>query len=39
MRRGGERYYAALQEKIASSVEKRGKNVLIDNSMSFGGTK
>lgn len=35
----GGRYYEALKEKIASSVEKRGKNVLIDNSMSFGGTK
>lgn len=34
-----ELYFGELKKKIATSREKTGKDILIDNSMSFGGTK
>lgn len=34
-----EQYLAELQKRIATSREKTGEDILIDNSMSFGGTK
>ena len=32
-------YYAELKKHIDSSREKAGEDILIDNSMSYGGTK
>lgn len=34
-----EQYWAELQKRIATSREKKGEDILIDNSKSFGGTK
>lgn len=32
-------YFTELQKRIAASKVKTGEDILIDNSMSFGGTK
>ena len=34
-----ELYWEELQKRIATSREKTGEDILIDNTMSFGGTK
>jgi len=34
-----DRYYGELQKHIAQSRDKNTGDILIDNSMSFGGTK